>query len=377
MKSRNVDVKSRCHQLTRSGFIAEQRFRNDLAAVANTSKHWRGWLCQPGKLQILINTGRRAYRARHGSPYCLRGSRRPQQPRAGLAFPASEDVVLKLRPYGQPEFVLQDRDLVLHECTVDIVVFTMRQKVEGSDSLDEIAGTPSSSKPPDNFISLLEDEVVNQVNVKGVASFSQLRSETICPVIISLDLDVRRTIEFAAPAPQEITARYVLRPVYVELTGWRVRRDGHLLPNIALIKIALNCERIAVCQLGVRSETRLSKLPGVIVTAAGVEFGGLAKSHGVRSIVEIISVSATVANSALVLFDISDPGGCVGSASVLGTLSNDVDHAIDRVRSPDRSPGPPNPFDTRDILEQHILHVPVHAGIKRCIDASAVNQYQH
>ena len=80
----------------------------------------------------------------------------------------------------------------------------MRQKVEGSDSLDEIARAPSSSKPPDNFISLLEDQMVNQVNVKRVASFSQLRSETICPVIISLDLDVRRiTADRGASAPRD------------------------------------------------------------------------------------------------------------------------------------------------------------------------------
>src|ERR1700758_331562 len=101
------------------------------------------------------------------------GSGRPQQTRAGLVFPAGEDVVLKLRPDGQPQFVLQDGDLVLYERAVNIVAFMMRQKVEGSDSLDEIAGTPSSSDAPNNFVSLLQDEVMNQVNVKRVASFSQ------------------------------------------------------------------------------------------------------------------------------------------------------------------------------------------------------------
>ena len=153
----------------------------------------------------------------HSSPYCLMGSRRPQQPRAGFVFPASEDVVLKLRPDGQPESVFEDRDLVLHERAVNVVVLVMRQKVEGGDSLDEIAGTPSSAQSPDNFISLLEDEMVNQVNVKRVASFSQLRSKTVSPVIISLDLEVRSITEFTTPAPQEIAARYVLRSVYGEL----------------------------------------------------------------------------------------------------------------------------------------------------------------
>ena len=183
---------------------------------------------------------------------------RPQHAAAGFVLPASEDVVFELRPEGQPEFILHDRDLVLHERAVNLVILMMRQKVEGRDSLDEIAGTPSSPKPPNNFISLLEHEVVNQVNVKRVAGFSQCRSDAICPVIISLDLDVRRTIEVAAPAPQEITARYVLRCVYGELRRWRIIGDAHLLPDVSLIKIALNCEGIVVRQLGVGSETRLS-----------------------------------------------------------------------------------------------------------------------
>src|SRR5580692_11785831 len=101
------------------------------------------------------------------------GSRRPQQTRARLGFPPRKDVVFKLRSDSQPESVFEDRDLVLDERAVNIVVLVMRQKVEGRDSLDEIAGTPSSSQPPDNFISLLEDEMVNQVNIKRVPSFSQ------------------------------------------------------------------------------------------------------------------------------------------------------------------------------------------------------------
>src|ERR1700730_12434113 len=96
----------------------------------------------------------------------------PQKPCAGFGFPPSEDVVLKLRPDGQPELIWQDCDLVLHERAVNVVVLMMRQKVKGSDSLDKIAGAPSPSQPPDNFISLLYDEMVDHVNVEGVASFS-------------------------------------------------------------------------------------------------------------------------------------------------------------------------------------------------------------
>src|SRR5258708_12836827 len=94
-------------------------------------------------------------------PYCLMRSRSPQQTCARLVLPPRKNVVLKLRPQGQPEFILYDCDLVLHERTVNIVVLMMRQEVDRSGSLYEIARTPSSSKPPDNFIALFEYEVGN------------------------------------------------------------------------------------------------------------------------------------------------------------------------------------------------------------------------
>src|ERR1700688_2347016 len=114
-------------------------------------------------------------------------SRCPQKPCARFGFPPGVYVVFKLRPQRQPEFILQNRNLVLHERAVNIVVFMMRQKVEGSDSLDKVAGTPPRSNSPDNFISLLEDEVVDQVDVESVASFSQLGPQTVGSVIIRLN----------------------------------------------------------------------------------------------------------------------------------------------------------------------------------------------
>ena len=143
----------------------------------------------------------------------------------------------------------------------------MRRKVHRRDSLDEIAGTPSSTKPPDNFISLHQDEVVDQVDVERVAGFPQLRPETVGAVIVSLNLEVRRIAEFPAPAPQEIAARYVFGSVHVELSGWRIRADRYLLPDVTLVKIALNCQRVAIREPRIRSEPCLSQLPGIIVAS--------------------------------------------------------------------------------------------------------------
>src|SRR6267154_709560 len=165
---------------------------------------------------------------------------RPQHTTAGFVLPTGKDVVFELRSKSQPELILYDRDLVLHECAVNIVVLMMWRKVNRRDGLDDIAGTPASAKPPDDFISLLEDEVVKQVDVKCIAGFSQLRSQTVRAIVVGLNLEVRSIAEFMAPPTHEIAARYVLCSVHGALSGWRVITDRHLLPDVPLVKIALN-----------------------------------------------------------------------------------------------------------------------------------------
>ena len=129
------------------------------------------------------------------------GGRRPQQARAGLIFPSRENVVFELRPGGQPEFVLEERDLVLHKRAVNIVGLVLGQKINRSNSLDNVTRTPSCPHPPYNFVSPVQNKVMDEIKIKGIASFAQLGSQTIGPVIITLDLQVRSKSELTAPAP--------------------------------------------------------------------------------------------------------------------------------------------------------------------------------
>src|SRR4029077_5574917 len=118
------------------------------------------------------------------------GSWPPQHTTTGFALPTGKDVVFELRADRHPQLIVYDRHMGLHQRAVKIVGFVLRRKDGGRNRLDEVAGTPSSAHPPDNFMSLFEDEVVNQVKVKGITRFSQLRPETVRPVKISLDLEV-------------------------------------------------------------------------------------------------------------------------------------------------------------------------------------------
>src|ERR1700730_4249231 len=125
---------------------------------------------------------------------------RPEHSAAGFIFPAGKDVVFELRTKSQPELILYDRDLILYERAVNIVILMMRRKVDGRDGLDDFARTPSSAQPPDNFISLLENEMMKQIDVQRVAGFPKLRSQSVGAVVVSLNLEVRRIAQFMAPA---------------------------------------------------------------------------------------------------------------------------------------------------------------------------------
>ena len=56
---------------------------------------------------------------------------------------------------------------------------------------------------------------------------------------------------------------------------------------------------------------------------------------------------------------------------------DDVDHAIDGVRSPERGAGPADHLDAIDVLEHHVLALPEDAGKQRRVDRAPVDEDQH
>src|ERR1700704_4567437 len=158
---------------------------------------------QPGQLQVLVNARRCADRACDSCPECLVRSWRPQQPSARLTFPSGENVVLKLRSQCHPEFILKNRNLILHKCAVNVVRLMLRQEVHSFHGPDNIAGTPSCSESPDDLISLY-DEVMDGINIKSVASLSQLEPQSIGSIVVSLDLEIGRVTQYMVPASEQI-----------------------------------------------------------------------------------------------------------------------------------------------------------------------------
>src|SRR2546425_358713 len=100
--------------------------------------------------------------------------------------------------------------------------------------------------------------------------------------------------------------------------------------------------------------------------------------------VEILSVSSvrgvadltSITDAARAAFFRPRTCGHDGRLRVFGLLADDVDYAIYCISSPQCSARAPDHFDPIDILEHHILNIPVHTGKQRRIHTSTVDEDQ-
>src|SRR5207248_10033193 len=57
-------------------------------------------------------------------------------------------------------------------------------------------------------------------------------------------------------------------------------------------------------------------------------------------------------------------------------LGDDINHTVDCIGAPTRSPRPANDFNSVDVLQRNVNSVPVDSGEGRGIDTPAVNHHQ-
>src|ERR1700676_844422 len=136
-------------------------------------------------------------------------TRRPQQASAGLQFPSGVNVVLKFGADRELQLVSKDRDLILQENTVNVVGLMMRKEIHGGYYLGEIAGTPSSAHTPDEVLPREKGYVMNEIDIKRVASFAQLGTKAVGSIVVGLDLNIA-SAHRTSPASENVAARNVL-----------------------------------------------------------------------------------------------------------------------------------------------------------------------
>ncbi len=143
------------------------------------------------------------------------------------------------------------------------------------------------------------------------------------------------------------------------------------------VEVALYGQSVLRGTLRVDSKAPPALSPGV---RSGISIG---QDFGVP--IEILPVDAekstrsqrsAVARAGKILRLRAAAGLRVKSLRVCGALGNDIDHAIDRIRSPQRAPRTADDFDAIDVFEQIVLHVPEHPRIKRRIDGPPIDHDQ-
>src|SRR5258708_23422360 len=106
-----------------------------------------------------------------------------------------------------------------------------------------------------------------------------------------------------------------------------------------------------------------------------MEFGTSGEAFGVEAVVEVLAISRSITCIHRALIHASSASGYQRSRGILGALGDDVDDSIDGVRSPDRPARSADDFDPVDVLEQRVLHFPIHAGKKRRVNPTPVQQH--
>src|ERR1700691_6648140 len=103
----------------------------------------------------------------------------------------------------------------------------MGNEIERGNRLHELAGTQAGTSSPDETLTPRQGQMVDEVDVESVASFTIVRCKGISPVVICLHLNVRALAEVVLPMRQQVASRYGHSLVLDKLSGGRERSYSH------------------------------------------------------------------------------------------------------------------------------------------------------
>src|SRR5467141_2055814 len=208
VKGCDVKMQRGAQQGPISGFIAQQMFRRELS-VADDAKEGQWTRCdQAGEQIVFLDAGGSAHGAREASPYCLPSGWSPQEPRARLNLKTGVDVVQKLRPGRDGELLPDNRDFILHESAVELVGAVTRRKHDRGSNLGSVTRTQTSPEAPEKILAPRQSQVVQEIDVEGIARLAETGLTPVRSVVIRLQLNVGSPAYSAFPAAEEIAAGY-------------------------------------------------------------------------------------------------------------------------------------------------------------------------
>src|SRR5438046_1071680 len=133
--------------------------------------------------------------------------------------------------------------------------------------------------------------MVQKVNVKSVAHLREVGLTPACPVVVSLDLQIRPVFQNVTPAAEQIATRKLAILLNNGRSDRRSRRDGKALSDFTFVKVALQGHHIVPLAVPVHSETALSHLPVIEVRVIGMELGPSCEDFAINTVVKVRAIS--------------------------------------------------------------------------------------
>src|SRR6266852_4203747 len=137
-----------------------------------------------------------------------------------------------------------------------------------------------------------------------------------------------------APAAEQITSRELAILLNNGGSDRGFRRDGNTLSDCALVKVPLECQGVVALQVPIHPETALSHFPAIEVLVVWMELGATCEGFAINTVVKIGAISGSIPEIEEALL-VSTAGGNQLTEGFFRALGDDIDHAIDGVRSPD------------------------------------------
>ncbi len=139
------------------------------------------------------------------------------------------------------------------------------------------------------------------------------------------------------------------------------------------------CKRkcIARVLLPIHPEAALHGSPVVIIPPVQVLLGTPREAFPVKPVAEIVAHAAPIARAHETLFHIPAARRHQRPLRIFRALRDHVDHAVHRVRTPNRAPRSSDYLDPVDVLHHRVLHVPVRSVEQRGVHRPAIDQHQH
>src|SRR6185437_13215639 len=131
---------------------------------------------------------------------------------------------------------------------------------------------PARASPEQNILSGTRSEVVQKIQINGVANFVQLRTETRGPVEVPAQLVIRRGAHHMPPTRYHIAARCPMGWILNHRYGRRgIQGNSDSLPIAAFVQIALHVKKVTPIRGPISAKAKLPHLPFVKILPVGVE----------------------------------------------------------------------------------------------------------